>query len=292
MRRRAKVWSVLAAAAFAGSAVGVAECDHRTARLDRAGGHRSGGDRGGGHRGGARRRLRPKARAGDHGVVPPERGDADLVIWTDDTRQPVVEEIADTFAEENGITVAVQELRVRRDPRAAQPRRAGRRGARHRHRRPRLARRARRQRRRRAARPLGVADDFQDGRHRGVHVRRPDLRPALRGREHRPRAQHRPRARGAGDVRGDDRRSPPTTRPSTPTTRRTTASPCRSDRRATPTTCSRSCRRSAATSSARTRTARSTPTTSASTPRAASRRRRSWRAGRGRAAQRRRRPTT
>jgi arabinogalactan oligomer/maltooligosaccharide transport system substrate-binding protein len=32
------------------------------------------------------------------------------VIWADDTRQPVIEEIAATFAEENGITVAVQEL--------------------------------------------------------------------------------------------------------------------------------------------------------------------------------------
>lgn len=40
----------------------------------------------------------------------PPRGDADLVVWTDDTRQPVIEEIATTFAEENGITVAVQEL--------------------------------------------------------------------------------------------------------------------------------------------------------------------------------------
>jgi maltose-binding protein MalE len=40
----------------------------------------------------------------------PSRGSADLVIWTDDTRKPVVEEIATTFAEENGITVAVQEL--------------------------------------------------------------------------------------------------------------------------------------------------------------------------------------
>ncbi len=40
----------------------------------------------------------------------PPRGDADLVIWTDDTRQPVIEEIATTFADENGITVAVQEL--------------------------------------------------------------------------------------------------------------------------------------------------------------------------------------
>ncbi len=33
----------------------------------------------------------------------PQRGDADLVIWTDDTRQPVIEEIAQPFAEENGI---------------------------------------------------------------------------------------------------------------------------------------------------------------------------------------------
>jgi arabinogalactan oligomer/maltooligosaccharide transport system substrate-binding protein len=40
----------------------------------------------------------------------PARGDADLVIWTDDTRQPVVEEIATTFADENGVSVAVQEL--------------------------------------------------------------------------------------------------------------------------------------------------------------------------------------
>jgi len=40
----------------------------------------------------------------------PPRGDADLVIWADDTRQAVVQGIADTFAEENGITVEVQEL--------------------------------------------------------------------------------------------------------------------------------------------------------------------------------------
>jgi arabinogalactan oligomer/maltooligosaccharide transport system substrate-binding protein len=40
----------------------------------------------------------------------PARGDADLVIWADDTRKPVIEEIAQTFADENGITVAVQEL--------------------------------------------------------------------------------------------------------------------------------------------------------------------------------------
>ena len=38
------------------------------------------------------------------------RADADLVIWADDTRAPVIQPFADQFAEENGITVAVQEL--------------------------------------------------------------------------------------------------------------------------------------------------------------------------------------
>jgi arabinogalactan oligomer/maltooligosaccharide transport system substrate-binding protein len=41
---------------------------------------------------------------------PVVRADADLVIWADDTRTPVIQEFADRFAEENGITVAVQEL--------------------------------------------------------------------------------------------------------------------------------------------------------------------------------------
>lgn len=40
----------------------------------------------------------------------PPRGDADLVIWADDTRTPIIEEIAGPFAEENGITVDVLEL--------------------------------------------------------------------------------------------------------------------------------------------------------------------------------------
>ncbi len=40
----------------------------------------------------------------------PPRGNADLVIWADDTRTPVVRDIATTFAEENGVTVDVQEL--------------------------------------------------------------------------------------------------------------------------------------------------------------------------------------
>jgi arabinogalactan oligomer/maltooligosaccharide transport system substrate-binding protein len=39
-----------------------------------------------------------------------ERADADLVIWADDTRTPVIEPFAEQFAEEQGITVAVQEV--------------------------------------------------------------------------------------------------------------------------------------------------------------------------------------
>jgi maltose-binding protein MalE len=52
------------------------------------------------------------AAAGGDTTAPtaPARGDADLVIWADDTRKPLIEEIATTFGEENGITVAVQEL--------------------------------------------------------------------------------------------------------------------------------------------------------------------------------------
>ncbi len=38
------------------------------------------------------------------------RADADLVIWADDTRAPVITPFADAFAEENGLTVAVQEV--------------------------------------------------------------------------------------------------------------------------------------------------------------------------------------
>jgi arabinogalactan oligomer / maltooligosaccharide transport system substrate-binding protein len=41
---------------------------------------------------------------------PPARGDADLVIWADDTRAPVLRPIADEFAEAEGITVSVIEV--------------------------------------------------------------------------------------------------------------------------------------------------------------------------------------
>jgi len=40
----------------------------------------------------------------------PVRADADLVIWADDTRRAVVEPFAEAFGEEQGITVAVQEV--------------------------------------------------------------------------------------------------------------------------------------------------------------------------------------
>jgi arabinogalactan oligomer / maltooligosaccharide transport system substrate-binding protein len=47
---------------------------------------------------------------GEESEAPIERADADLVIWTDDTRAPIVQEIGDEFGEENGLTVAVQQL--------------------------------------------------------------------------------------------------------------------------------------------------------------------------------------
>jgi maltose-binding protein MalE len=41
---------------------------------------------------------------------PVVRADADLVIWADDTRTPVIRPLAEAFATENELTVAVQEL--------------------------------------------------------------------------------------------------------------------------------------------------------------------------------------
>jgi maltose-binding protein MalE len=41
---------------------------------------------------------------------PVVRADADLVIWADDTRTPVITPLAEAFGAENGITVAVQEV--------------------------------------------------------------------------------------------------------------------------------------------------------------------------------------
>jgi arabinogalactan oligomer / maltooligosaccharide transport system substrate-binding protein len=47
---------------------------------------------------------------GEEEAASVERADADLVIWADDTRTPVIEPFAERFAEEQGITVAVQEV--------------------------------------------------------------------------------------------------------------------------------------------------------------------------------------
>src|SRR6056297_489854 len=46
----------------------------------------------------------------EEGEAAPERADADLVIWADDTRRPVIEPFTERFGEEQGITVAVQEV--------------------------------------------------------------------------------------------------------------------------------------------------------------------------------------
>ncbi len=45
-------------------------------------------------------------------AAPPARADADLVIWADDTRAPVIEPFAERFADEQDITVAVQQVPV------------------------------------------------------------------------------------------------------------------------------------------------------------------------------------
>lgn len=42
--------------------------------------------------------------------TPPERGDADLVIWADNTRVPVLEPVAEAFAAAEGIKVSVLEV--------------------------------------------------------------------------------------------------------------------------------------------------------------------------------------
>jgi len=47
---------------------------------------------------------------GEEEEAAPTRADADLVIWADDTRTPVIEPFAEQFGEEQGITVAVQEV--------------------------------------------------------------------------------------------------------------------------------------------------------------------------------------
>jgi arabinogalactan oligomer / maltooligosaccharide transport system substrate-binding protein len=52
----------------------------------------------------------PEGEGDEDEVAGVERADADLVIWADDTRTPVIEPFAEQFAEEQGISVAVQEV--------------------------------------------------------------------------------------------------------------------------------------------------------------------------------------
>ena len=93
MRTRAKVWSLLTAVAVLGAA-GTAGATTVPPGTEPAGTEPAATEPAG---------TEPPATA-------PPRGDADLVIWADDTRTPVIEEIAQPFAEENGIVIAVQEL--------------------------------------------------------------------------------------------------------------------------------------------------------------------------------------
>jgi arabinogalactan oligomer / maltooligosaccharide transport system substrate-binding protein len=52
----------------------------------------------------------PEAAEEEEGPEAVERADADLVIWADDTRTPIIEPFAERFAEEQGISVAVQQV--------------------------------------------------------------------------------------------------------------------------------------------------------------------------------------
>jgi arabinogalactan oligomer/maltooligosaccharide transport system substrate-binding protein len=95
MRTRAKVWSFLTAVAVLGAA-GTAGATTVPPGTEPAGTEPAAAEA-------------PAATEAPAPTAPP-RGEADLVIWTDDTRKPVIEEIAQPFAEENGIVIAVQEL--------------------------------------------------------------------------------------------------------------------------------------------------------------------------------------
>jgi maltose-binding protein MalE len=103
MRSRSKVWPILAAvtlAAAVGSVGAAGATTEPPAGTEPAGTEPAGTEPAG----------TEAPAATEPPVTAPERGDADLVIWTDDTRQPVVEQIAQPFADENGIVIAVQEL--------------------------------------------------------------------------------------------------------------------------------------------------------------------------------------
>lgn len=105
MRTRAKVWSVVAAVALAGSAIGAAnsasagttEPDDTAVPTTEA--------------------AATETTAAAEGTapptteyVPPERGEADLVIWADDTRAAAIRPLAEEFAADEGLVVEVFEV--------------------------------------------------------------------------------------------------------------------------------------------------------------------------------------
>ena len=102
MRTRVKVWSVLSAVALAGSGLAASSASATT--------EPPGTEPAGTEPAGTETTAAAEPAATEPPPTAPERGDADLVIWTDNTRQPVVQDIAGPFADENGINIAVQEL--------------------------------------------------------------------------------------------------------------------------------------------------------------------------------------
>ncbi len=108
MRSRSKVWSILAAVTLVGAVGSVGAAGATTEPP--AGTEPAGTEPAGTEPAGTEPAGTEAVAATEPPVTAPERGDADLVIWTDDTRQPVVEAIAQPFADENGIVIAVQEL--------------------------------------------------------------------------------------------------------------------------------------------------------------------------------------
>ncbi|WP_337062867.1 sugar ABC transporter substrate-binding protein [Kineococcus sp. G2] len=63
---------------------------------------------GGGEGTGAPGTTPSRVPASGESAAAPERADADLVVWADDKRAAALEDVAQRFGEENGITVAVQ----------------------------------------------------------------------------------------------------------------------------------------------------------------------------------------
>lgn len=103
MRTRPKVWSILAAVAFAGSAIGAAS-SAASAGTDTTTPEDTESAPGSAPETTA---AAEEAAPPTTEYVPPERGDADLVIWADDLRADAIRPLADEFAAEEGLVVSV-----------------------------------------------------------------------------------------------------------------------------------------------------------------------------------------